>query len=599
VTGSPDAAEEITQAVLIVLAEKAQRISEKTILQGWLYQTTRLTAASFLKSERRRLQREHQAYMQTELHTAESDEAWKQLGPLLEDAMGALNDKERSAVVLRFFGGKTFAEVATEFDISENAAKKQVSRALEKLHGYFSKRGVSSTTAIIAGALSTNAVHAAPATFAKSAASAALAKGAASSGSSIALAKGVLKSMAWTKLRSAVAAGGILMLASTSVVTFSDILPFGDSSQSQKLPDGSILTLISTTVNQDNKHVLGFSGCLTAKFNLSAATSDSPLVSQESLRYRPCRALVSGKDGLEYASLLYAFSKYGNDYHGQFNTCLFPRDSSRLRIQIQERNALDQPWKTIAEFTCRQHTQKEESWQPEQFPISRDVDGMKLSFGGITLQAGEPVSQTSDQDWDNDWQSEGWNRTVTIPWQLARDGVLVTNWAIRGLVMLDSSGNESGVGWMDRRGSNNWMVTRTWESPDPRKVWKVRAEVAEESGFDAANIFTIRVPVHRVPPFETNVAGYPFRIQFFRGIDTLSTELLLTNRTDLRLNFLHAEDQNGQSQSMNIMARSEFVSQIKVDLSAGGELSQTFAIGKNTSVEFVAKPRLIAGSESK
>jgi RNA polymerase sigma factor (sigma-70 family) len=598
-TGNPDAAEEITQAVLIVLARKAGRISEKTILAGWLYQTTRLTAASFLKSERRRLQREHQAYMQTEFRTAESDEAWKRLGPLLEDAMGALNDKERSAVVLRFFGGKTFAEVATEFDVTENAAKKKVGRALEKLHGYFSKRGVSSATAIIAGALSSNAVHAAPPAFARSAAGAALAKGAASSGSSMALAKGVLKSLAWTKLRGAVAAGGILMLVSTSVVTFSDILPFGNSSQSQKLPDGSILTLASATINQDNNHVLGVSGCLTAKLTLSGAPPESPLVSQDSLRYRPCRALVSGKDGLEYSSLLYAFSKYGNDYHGQFNTCLFPRDSSKLRIQIQQRDTLDQPWKTIAEFTCRQHTQKAESWQVEQSPISRDIDGTKLTFGEFTFQTGEPVSQTSDRDWENNWQSEGCNRTVTIPWQLERDGVLLTNWGIRGLLMSDSSGNESYVGFMDRRGSNNWTLTRTWESPDPRKVWKVRAEVAEESGFDPANIFTIRVPVHRVAPFETNVAGYPFRIQFFRGIDSLSTELLLTNRTDLRLTLLHAEDQDGRDQTGKTLGGDQFVQQILVDLSAGGELSQTFAIGKNISAEFTTKPRLIPGSEGK
>src|SRR5579872_2043351 len=87
-TGSTDAAEEITQAVFVILARKAHQISDKTILQGWLYQTTRLTAASFLKSEARRRRREQEAYMQSETHNAGHEETWNQLAPLLEDAMG-------------------------------------------------------------------------------------------------------------------------------------------------------------------------------------------------------------------------------------------------------------------------------------------------------------------------------------------------------------------------------------------------------------------------------------------------------------------------------------------------------------------------------
>src|SRR5271169_1667836 len=65
-TANPHAAEEITQAVFIIPAQKAGRISDKTILPGWLYQTARLTAASFLKREARRIRREQEAYMQTE-----------------------------------------------------------------------------------------------------------------------------------------------------------------------------------------------------------------------------------------------------------------------------------------------------------------------------------------------------------------------------------------------------------------------------------------------------------------------------------------------------------------------------------------------------
>ncbi len=66
-TGNPAAAEEITQVVFILLAQKAGRLPDKTVLPGWLYQTARLAAASFLKPEARRSRREQEAYMQTEL----------------------------------------------------------------------------------------------------------------------------------------------------------------------------------------------------------------------------------------------------------------------------------------------------------------------------------------------------------------------------------------------------------------------------------------------------------------------------------------------------------------------------------------------------
>jgi len=195
------------------LAQKAGRILDKTILPGWLYQTTRLTASSYLRRETRRVRREQEAFMQSESHTVTPDPTWEQLAPLLEDAMGQLGDNDRTAVVLRFFGGKSFAEVATAAGVSENAAKKRVIHALEKLHRYFSKRGVSSTAETIAGAISANSVQVAPVALAKVVTAAAVAKGAAASGSTLTLIKGALKLMAWTKAKTAVVTGVVLVLA--------------------------------------------------------------------------------------------------------------------------------------------------------------------------------------------------------------------------------------------------------------------------------------------------------------------------------------------------------------------------------------------------
>jgi len=170
-----------------------------------------------LRGEIRRQNREQEAYMQSILNEPES-EAWRQISPLLDDAMGRLGEKDRNAIVLRFFENKNLAEVGVALGASEDAAKMRVNRALEKLRKFFSKRGVALSGAIIAGAVSANSVQAAPVALAKTISAVAIAKGAAASASTLTLIKGTLKIMAWTKMKFACGVGAGLLLAG-SVVT--------------------------------------------------------------------------------------------------------------------------------------------------------------------------------------------------------------------------------------------------------------------------------------------------------------------------------------------------------------------------------------------
>jgi uncharacterized protein (TIGR03435 family) len=222
--GNAHAAQEISQAVFIILARKAKSLGAKTVLSGWLYQTTRLTAANFLRTEIRRQKREQEAFMQSILNESES-EAWLQIAPILDDAISKLGARDRDAIVLRFFENKNLREVGAALGASEDAAKMRVNRALEKLRKIFSKRGATFSAVAIAGAVSANSVQAAPVGLAQTISAVAIAKGAAAGGSTLALVKGALKIMAWTKMKTAIVVGVVALLAvgTTTTLTIKSI----------------------------------------------------------------------------------------------------------------------------------------------------------------------------------------------------------------------------------------------------------------------------------------------------------------------------------------------------------------------------------------
>jgi RNA polymerase sigma factor (sigma-70 family) len=197
-TGNQHEAEEVAQAVFVVLARKANSLRPGTILSGWLYETARLTAANSRRSEIRRHNREQQAYMQSTLNDA-APEQWERVGPLIEQAMSGLNEADRNAIVLRYFENKPLRDVGAALGSSEDAAKMRVTRALEKLRVYFQKRGITLSAAALGAAISAHSVQAAPVGL-SSAVIAAACQGTALTASTLTLAKGTLKLMAWTKL---------------------------------------------------------------------------------------------------------------------------------------------------------------------------------------------------------------------------------------------------------------------------------------------------------------------------------------------------------------------------------------------------------------
>jgi RNA polymerase sigma factor (sigma-70 family) len=170
---SPQLAEEIAQSVFADLAHSAPRLKPDTVLTAWLYAVTRRTAVDAIRKESRRQLREQIAVEMTDMNATTDD--WKQIAPLLDEALATLDETDRTAVLLRYFENKSLREVGQTLGTTDDTAQKRVSRAVERLREFFTQRRVTLGAGGLAAVISTNAVQAAPAGLAATISATALA----------------------------------------------------------------------------------------------------------------------------------------------------------------------------------------------------------------------------------------------------------------------------------------------------------------------------------------------------------------------------------------------------------------------------------------
>lgn len=199
VNGDTHLAEDVTQTVFADLARLARTLSRDVMLGGWLHRHTCFVASKTLRTERRRQERERQAVEMNALddHSAANLAA---LAPVLDEAVNQLSAEDRAAILLRFFEQHDFRTVGATLGSSEEAARKRVDRALEKLHGLLQVRGVTLSGAALATTLAAGSVSAAPAGLALTVSTVALTTAAAGAGTTLT----ILQIMSMTKLKVAV-----------------------------------------------------------------------------------------------------------------------------------------------------------------------------------------------------------------------------------------------------------------------------------------------------------------------------------------------------------------------------------------------------------
>lgn len=218
--GDAHQAEDVTQAVFLLLVQKAPRLRANTVLPAWLLKVTRYAAATGRRTEARRKKHETQAAaMKSETSEPIGEEQWEQLAPMLDELVGKLREKDRQAVLLRFYRGMDFAAVGSELGISEEAAKKRVGRAVEKLRQMAQGKGLVLAGAALAEGMLTHTTQAAPAQLAAVVVNVITAPAAA--GAAVTIAKGVGQMMTWIKIKlvAGVAIALVIFGATAAVVS--------------------------------------------------------------------------------------------------------------------------------------------------------------------------------------------------------------------------------------------------------------------------------------------------------------------------------------------------------------------------------------------
>jgi RNA polymerase sigma factor (sigma-70 family) len=157
---SDELAREVSQVVFLDLSLNAKQLRRDTHLASWLYVVTRRTAVDAIRRESRRQKREQVAVETAAMNSPSA--IWSHVEPWLDEAVASLDENDRKAVLLRYFESKNLREIGEMLGVTEDAAQKRVSRAVERLREFLAKRGVTATAAGIAAEISANAMQTAP-----------------------------------------------------------------------------------------------------------------------------------------------------------------------------------------------------------------------------------------------------------------------------------------------------------------------------------------------------------------------------------------------------------------------------------------------------
>lgn len=177
VTGDRQLAEEVAQKVFVVLANKAARFRPDVTVGAWLHRATVFEATRARRGEIRR-KRKLEAYSRHMSTRAPKDafenKQWNDALSVLDEAIDRLPRSSRMVIVLRFFEGRNYRDIGARVGKSEEATRKQITRALQRLSAAIRREGPIVPVALLCVGLADATKYTARANFVSSVSSVAL-----------------------------------------------------------------------------------------------------------------------------------------------------------------------------------------------------------------------------------------------------------------------------------------------------------------------------------------------------------------------------------------------------------------------------------------
>ena len=279
---SPQLAEDIAQSVFADLARVAATPSSpaggrdatsQTSLAPWLHAVTRRTAIDVIRKESRRQLREQIAVEMNAMNTAEA--AWPDIEPLLDEAVSALDETDRAAVLLRFFENKSLREVGAQLGVSDDTAQKRVSRAVEQLREFFSKQKIIVGAGGLAVLISANSVQSAPAGLAATIFAAATLTGTAVHTSTVIAAT---KTIAMTTFQKSIIGAALAAAVGTGVFEAHQVSQLRDQVQTLQQQQAPLAEQVRQLQRERNEATNQAAGLLAENRQLKSNSNETELL---------------------------------------------------------------------------------------------------------------------------------------------------------------------------------------------------------------------------------------------------------------------------------------------------------------------------------
>lgn len=200
-------AEEVAQEAFFALARCPADV--RTSLGGWLHRVATYKSRDRIRGE---VRRRHREFVYGQSMPASVEPRWNDIREYVDEAIEAIPEELRDAVVAHFLGRKAHAEIAAELGLTRRAVSYRIERGLEAVRGELRRRGVAVSAAALGTSLASD-VSAAPLSLKASLGKLAIAAGTTSGAGGSTAISSMLGSLLVMKTKTLLVAGIMVAIA--------------------------------------------------------------------------------------------------------------------------------------------------------------------------------------------------------------------------------------------------------------------------------------------------------------------------------------------------------------------------------------------------